>query len=666
MKSIRPLALALLAFIVCCNFAAAQVPSSKHVYIIAEENHSYQHLVGSPDMPYLNSLINQNGLATQFYADQHSSLPDYFWVTAGQSITEDNETTLTFDVDNIVRRAMQLGLSYKAYAQSLPSTGYTGVYGTDTNSQYYLKRHVPFPYFTDMGNSATELQKLVSTDQLLTDIQSGNLPNLAFITPDSHNDMHDCPTSTYTEAQCEQVADQFLQTYIKPLLARPEFQPGGDVILFIWSDEADLDTDNACSATVSDGCGGHVLVAVVGPKVKSGFQSTTTYHHESVLRTLLEAMGVTSNFPGAANTAPDMAEFFTSTVQAPPQQLVIASPANGTTISGQMQVTASAQSPVGVAAMQIYIDHNLTYTVNGANINTTQSLTPGAHLVVVKAWDNSGNPFSQQINVNEAAAAAAVTVSSPSDGATVSSPVQVVANGTSPAGVAAMQIYADHQLVYNVNSSIINTSLPLSSGSHYLVIKMWDGNGNPTSKALTINVSAPTSGINVVAPTAGQTVSSPVDVVATGTSPAGVAAMQIYSDDQLVYSVNGANLNTLLPLSTGSHNLVIKMWDNNGNPTSKSISIKVTAPTAGVTLTSPTTGSTAGSPVEVVASANSGNSSDPIGAMRIYVDDNSVYTVQSASINTAVTMSSGSHHVVVVAWDQIGNSWTKDATINVQ
>ena len=659
MTPTRRLSLAVLALIACCTFASGQVPSSKHVYIVAEENHSYQHLIGSPNMPYLNSLINQNGLATQFYADQHSSLPDYFWVTAGQPITEDNETTLTFDVDNIVRRVMQLGLSYKDYAQSLPSPGYAGVY-SDSNP-YYLKRHVPLPYFSDMGNSPTEMLKLVPVDQLLTDINTGNLPNFAFITPDSHNDMHDCPAATYTEDQCEQVADQFLQTYIQPLLARPEFQPGGDGILFIWSDEADLDIDNACSATVSDGCGGHILVAVVGPKVKKGFQSTVTYHHESVLRTMLEALGVTGSFPGAANTAPDMAEFFKTL---PPQQLTVSSPVNGATVSGQMHVVASAQSPVGVAALQIYVDHALTYTVDAASMDTMQTLGVGTHNVVIKAWDNNGNPFSQQITVNEAAPAA-VTIASPAAGATVSSPVQVVASGTSPVGVAAMQIYADHNLVYTVNGSSINTSVPLSAGSHYLVIKMWDNNGNPTSQSVTITVPA-AAAVSISSPTAGQSVSSPVHVVAGGTSPAGVAAMQIYADDQLVYTVNSSSIDTMLPLSTGTHYLVIKMWDKNGNPTSKSVSVNVTAPVAGVTLTSPTTGSTLGSPVQVVASATTGNSSDAIGAMRIYVDDNGVYTTSGASINTSVTMSSGTHHIVVVAWDQIGASWTKDAMINVQ
>jgi hypothetical protein len=87
---------------------------------------------------------------------------------------------------------------------------------------------------------------------------------------------------------------------------------------------------------------------------------------------------------------------------------------------------------------------------------------------------------------------------------------------------------------------------------------------------------------------------------------------------------------------------------------------------AAVTLASPQDGSISGSPVHVVASATTGDSSNPIGAMSIYVDDNSVYSVQSNQIDTYVSMSSGSHHVVIIAWDQAGNSMTQSATVNVQ
>jgi hypothetical protein len=76
-----------------------------------------------------------------------------------------------------------------------------------------------------------------------------------------------------------------------------------------------------------------------------------------------------------------------------------------------------------------------------------------------------------------------------------------------------------------------------------------------------------------------------------------------------------------------------------------------TASFAGVTVSSPAAGSTAGSPVHFIASTTSAN---PITAMRIYVDNISVYLVSASSLNTSVTMSAGTHSVVVQAWDSTG------------
>ncbi len=46
--------------------AFAQVPRSKHVYIVAEENRSYEQIVGSASMPYLNSLLAKGGWRPSF------------------------------------------------------------------------------------------------------------------------------------------------------------------------------------------------------------------------------------------------------------------------------------------------------------------------------------------------------------------------------------------------------------------------------------------------------------------------------------------------------------------------------------------------------------------------------------------------------------------------
>ncbi|HEX9256225.1 MAG TPA: hypothetical protein VF938_11790 [Candidatus Angelobacter sp.] len=76
-----------------------------------------------------------------------------------------------------------------------------------------------------------------------------------------------------------------------------------------------------------------------------------------------------------------------------------------------------------------------------------------------------------------------------------------------------------------------------------------------------------------------------------------------------------------------------------------------TAAFAGVTVSSPAAGSTSGSPVHFVASATSAN---PVTAMRIYVDNISVYLISASKLDTSVTMSAGTHSVVVQAWDSTG------------
>ena len=87
-----------------------------------------------------------------------------------------------------------------------------------------------------------------------------------------------------------------------------------------------------------------------------------------------------------------------------------------------------------------------------------------------------------------------------------------------------------------------------------------------------------------------------------------------------------------------------------------------TAAFAGVTVSSPTAGSTSGSPVHFVASATSAN---PITAMRIYVDNISVYLVSASKLDTLVTMSAGSHFVVVQAWDSTGAVFKAPLTLSV-
>jgi acid phosphatase len=259
-----------------------------HIFILVEENASYSNVISNPSMPYLNGLGTQYGIATNYYANAHPSIPNYFELTTGQTLTFDDSATPTgfrVSADNVVRELIASGKSWKAYAESLPSVGYTG---SDTGE--YAVRHNPLAFFSDVQDLSTQMQNLVPFSQLASDLSAGNLPQYSFIIPNLCDDAHNCSLST---------ADSWLQNNIDPLIKDSQFQKNG--LLIIVFDEAD-------TSDVTNG-GGHIAAVLVSPFSKRGFQSSTFYQHQSVLRISLEGLGVTK-LPSDAAKAPAMWEFF--------------------------------------------------------------------------------------------------------------------------------------------------------------------------------------------------------------------------------------------------------------------------------------------------------------------------------------------------------------------
>ncbi|MHB8215152.1 MAG: alkaline phosphatase family protein [Candidatus Sulfotelmatobacter sp.] len=268
-----------------------------HAFLVIEENHSYSDVIGNSNMPYLNGLASANGLATQYYADAHPSLPNYFMLTAGATITGNAGDGFTGVVtqDNAVRALTAAGKTWKCYAEALPSVGYLGA-----DDGAYAHHHNPFIYFSDVQNSSTQAGNVVPFTQLAADIANNSLPDYAFIVPDLNDDGHDCPPGLVTCSDTQVLAnlDQWLAANIGPLLSSIAFQ---NSLLIVTFDEGDA-TDIAHG-------GGQVATVIVSPLAKPGYQSTTFYQHESTLRLMMDGLGVT-NLPGAAATAPTMGEFF--------------------------------------------------------------------------------------------------------------------------------------------------------------------------------------------------------------------------------------------------------------------------------------------------------------------------------------------------------------------
>lgn len=272
-----------------------KVPVVAHVVVLVEENHAFNSVIGNAAMPYTNSLAQQYSLATQYFANRHNSLPNYFMLTTGDLVTTDDTYTGTVTSDNVVRAITAAGKTWKVYAESLPSIGYTG-----PSTIPYGKDHNPFTYFSDVLNSSTQAANVVPFTQLKTDIQNGTLPSYSMIVPDFANDGHDCPHEASNCTDTDKLAniDSWIQTNVGPLISSAAFN--NSVLIYTWDESSIDDVANE---------GGHIATILIGSPVRHGYQSTTMYQHQSVLRLTMELLGI-NDFPGAAATAPGMNEFF--------------------------------------------------------------------------------------------------------------------------------------------------------------------------------------------------------------------------------------------------------------------------------------------------------------------------------------------------------------------
>src|SRR5207249_4323811 len=84
------------------------VPLLGHVFVIVEENHSVDSVMNG-GMPYLISLANQYGQATQYFGNTHPSIGNYLMMTSGQVFTNNDGYSKTITIDNIAKQLIASG-----------------------------------------------------------------------------------------------------------------------------------------------------------------------------------------------------------------------------------------------------------------------------------------------------------------------------------------------------------------------------------------------------------------------------------------------------------------------------------------------------------------------------------------------------------------------------
>ena len=326
--------LVLCASLANAPIARAQTPSFDHVFVIVMENQEYESIIGSSSAPYINSLARQYGLATNAFGVTHPSLPDYMALTGGETFFTNDCVGCVVDAANIADRVDAAGRSWMAYMEDMPSACLA------TDSGLYVAKHNPFVHYRDIvADSARCTSHVVPFSRFNSDLSSGNLAHLVWITPNLCNDMHDCSIAT---------GDAWLSRVVPQILQSPAFR---NSVLFVTWDEG---------VTATNG-GGHIPLIVASPYTPAGLRVSTTVNHYSLLRTIEDAWRLAPLGQSANATA--MTQFFPQATTSPSEQVIYA--ADVTTISGLWR---KAPDPSAAGGVKLSTPDN-----NGATVNAPQA-----------------------------------------------------------------------------------------------------------------------------------------------------------------------------------------------------------------------------------------------------------------------------------------------------
>src|SRR6185503_15364491 len=162
----------------------------------------------------------------------------------------------------------------------------------------------------------------------------------------------------------------------------------------------------------------------------------------------------------------------------------------------------------------------------------------------------------------------AITVYSPSNGATVSSPFVVSASTTTCAGLPAVSMgYSIDSGKAVIEPTSFSASVSASAGSHVLHVKCW-GQKVHAEVLLNITVKSASSGSNITVgtPTAGASVSSPFKLSASVTTCASKPAVSMgYSIDSGTAVIEPTSFTASVTATPGAHILHVKCWGQKVN-----------------------------------------------------------------------------------------------------
>jgi len=278
-----------------------------HVFLIYLENKGVDNIVGSPNAPYLNSLINTEDYDSNYFALGHPSDPNYIRPVGGSDFGLDyNPSGNVIDANSLMQEMDQANISWAGYAQSMPTPGDL------VSSGNYSVDELPFAQFNYVfDNTPAYLQEhLLPLTQLSTDLQNpSSFPEFTWIAADEdHNGEGPIDSlqgigqflySQFTDQQYNvAAADQFVQQEVSAIESSPTWNADGekDAIIITF----DEDNNNLSLGFGNEGNNVPMIIIPNGGAesgangMESGPFTTDAYANEySLMATIEDALRTT-------------------------------------------------------------------------------------------------------------------------------------------------------------------------------------------------------------------------------------------------------------------------------------------------------------------------------------------------------------------------------------
>jgi hypothetical protein len=334
-------------------------PSYNHVFLVINENHNYNQIIGNPAAPKINALAQDYGLATSYTGVGDPSEPNYVAMLGGSTFGINSDDPYFFPghtvkADNLMSELDGAGKSWKGYFQDMPYAGYRGYCypakcnGIPDSDTEYVAKHNGIVNFANMQNS-TDWAKQVPYQQLSSDLSSRSVPNLSYIVGDECNDMHGAPpwcvdsgkagdvNDTYLVSQ----GDNFVGQTVNAITSSPVWQTGQNAIVVTF-DEGNVQNDKVAT----------VVITNHGPR---GIKDNTSYDHYSLLASLQQAFGLRCllNSCGATLMSPLFTDVGSSTTPALPPPFTPAPDGSDTVTPGGSPAKGSPVSLTGSGWQQV-------------------------------------------------------------------------------------------------------------------------------------------------------------------------------------------------------------------------------------------------------------------------------------------------------------------------